>query len=433
VVEVELAEPTPGLPAGRAPDGRAYGSATVLARWYTEPLALVEIPLPGAGLEPGALATALWHTLRCPLSERLAAEGEDVPDTLPPGGLRLRAPPPQLRPGAETAGKAPPVSVIVCTRDRAEALARCLDGVEAQAYPDFEILVVDNAPESGAVAALLAARRPAVPLRRVVEQRPGLARARNTGRAAAAGKIVAYLDDDERPDAHWLAETARGFRSAPGVACVSGVVLPAVLDTPAQRWFERFGGHSKGRGFAEAVFDPASHARQHPLYPLPPFGVGANMAFDPHALDEIGGFDVTLGAGTPVPGGEDSAAICDLMLSGATAVYRPSALMWHWHREELAELATQLHGYGAGLTAFYARALLHDPRVLPTLLRLTPQALHDLRGQDSVRTATMGDDYPAELTRAHRRGMLSGPARYLRSRHEQAPAGKRSTSGWKPR
>ena len=72
-----------------------------------------------------------------------------------------------------------------------------------------------------------------------------------------------------------------------------------MLDTPAQRLYEQFGGHSKGRGLAAEVFDVASHARQHPLYPLPAFGVGASMAFDREALLRIGGFDVALGAGTP--------------------------------------------------------------------------------------------------------------------------------------
>jgi hypothetical protein len=144
------------------------------------------------------------------------------------------------------------------------------------------------------------------------------------------------------------------------------------------------------------------------------------MAFDRAALLQIGGFDVALGAGTPAHAGEDTAAISDLMLSGATFVYWPGAIMWHEHRREVPEIERQLFGYGSGLTAFYTRAVLRDPRVLLTLLRLARRALHDLRGRDSVRTATMGEDYPAGLRRATRRGMLAGPCRYLRSRRAQA-------------
>jgi glycosyltransferase involved in cell wall biosynthesis len=314
--------------------------------------------------------------------------------------------------------------VIICTRDRTERLGSCLAAVLRQDYPDFEVIVVDNAPADDGVADLIASRRAAgtngVPLRRVVEDRPGLSWARNTGLAAASGRIVAYLDDDEHPDQHWLAELARGFTLGHGVVGVSGLVLPAVLDTPAQRLYEQFGGHSKGRGLTAEVFDAGSHARQHPLYPLPAFGVGASMAFDREALLRIGGFDVALGAGTPARAGEDTAAICDLMLDGGTFVYWPGAVMWHEHRKEFAEVERQLDGYGSGLTAFYARAVLRDPRRLLTLARLAPSAVADLRGKDSVRTATMTDDFPAVLRRASVRGMLSGPFRYLRSRRAQA-------------
>jgi GT2 family glycosyltransferase len=254
----------------------------------------------------------------------------------------------------------------------------------------------------------------------VVERRPGLSWARNAGLAEASGSIVAYLDDDEHPDRHWLAELARGFTLGKGVAGVSGLVLPAELDTPAQDLYEQFGGHSKGRGFTPEVFDKASHARQHPLYPLPAFGVGASMAFDRAALTRVGGFDVALGAGTPARAGEDTAAIADVMLDGGTFVYWPGAVMWHVHRRTRPEVERQLDGYGSGLTAFYTRAVMRNPRHLATLARLAPRALRDLRGGDSVRTATMRADYPDSLRRASRRGMLAGPVRYLRSRAVQA-------------
>lgn len=421
--EIELSRPLPSIPATEG--DRRFGAALLLARWYSEPLALVDIPLTRDATRAD-VAAAVWPAVRDAVAVRMAAVGARAPDSLPEGGLRLTGPSPFLaeRERAVTAG--PLVSVVVCTRDRAALLPACLNAVMAQDYPRFEVVVVDNVPSTDAVARLVADLGDrALPVRRIVEPRPGLAWARNRGLSAAHGAYVAFLDDDGRPDRHWLAEIVHGFAIAPNVAGVGGVILPAALDTPAQCWFERFGGHSKGRGFTAEIFDAASHDRQHPLYPLPPFGTGANMAFSKDALTRIGGFDVALGAGTAVHGGEDTAAISDLMLSGATFVYWPAAVMWHHHRDDFAALEAQLRGYGAGLTAFYTRAL-RDPDNLPVLARLLPSALHDLRGRDSVRTATMGEDYPRALRRAHLRGMLAGPAAYVRSSVTQGNVRRRT-------
>jgi O-antigen biosynthesis protein len=455
VREADLSDPVAGITAGPG-----YGSALVLARWYSEPIALVNVPLSNGKADAGQVARALWRSAGPLVTARYQAAGQpltarpavalttqatraacrqnhpagsarrdfpaspDFPAALLTSGLRLRWPPAYLLGRATTLRNAPSASVIVCTRDRADMLADCLTAVLGQDYPDFEVIVVDNAPATDAVAALVAQLRAAgtsrVPLRHIVEPRPGLSWARNTGLAAASGTIVAYLDDDEHPDRHWLAELARGFTLGERVTGVSGLVLPAALDTPAQSLYEQFGGHSKGRGLLHEVFDVASHARQHPLYPLPAFGVGASMAFDRAALTRIGGFDVALGAGTAAMAGEDTAAISDLMLDGGTFVYWPGAVMWHVHRRSMAEVERQLNGYGSGLTAFYTRAVLRHPRRLGALVRLAPRALRDLRGGDSVRTATMSADYPASLRRASRLGMLAGPARYLRSRRLQA-------------
>jgi len=451
VCEVELSEPVNGISAP------GYGSALVLARWYSEPLAVVDIPLSDGAADASQVAQALWLSVGQQVTARYAAAALAVPaqsvaaprelamsvaaqagfgggsaapavsvsgpEALRESGLRLPSSPSYLLGRETTLRNAPSASVIICTRDRAERLDSSLTAVLRQDYPDFEVIVVDNAPVNDAVADLIARRNAAgtggVALRRIVQTRPGLSWARNTGLHAASGRIVAFLDDDEHPDQHWLAELARGFTMGKQVTGVSGLVLPALLDTPAQCLYEQFGGHSKGRGLVPQVFDVASHATQHPLYPLPAFGVGASMAFDRLALIGIGGFDVALGAGTAARAGEDTAAIADLMLDGGTFVYQPGAVMWHEHRAEFAEMERQLDGYGSGLTAFYTRALLRNPRRLLTLARLAPRALHDLRGKDSVRTATMGEDYPASMRRATVRGMLSGPFRYLRSRQAQ--------------
>ncbi|MGH7869243.1 MAG: glycosyltransferase [Candidatus Dormibacteraceae bacterium] len=384
----------------------------------TEPLGYADIECqPGEAFSDIA-PRRVWEEFNSVINDRLDAAGLPELTELPAGGLRVDADEsPYLARRTQLLSDAPLISVVVSTRDRADRLTECLRRLAFQRYPNFEIVVVDNAPSSeGAVPDALTRIDLSIPVRYVLETRRGLAWARNAGWRAASADLIAFLDDDEVADDYWLAELLRGFAVEENVGCVSGMILPAALETQAQEWFEQFGGHSKGRGFAQTVFSPR-HG-QSPLYPLPPFGAGGNMAFRRQTLVDIDGFNVALGAGTVSRGGEDTFAFTCALLARHRMAYQPSALVWHNHYDDVAGLARQLNGYGRGLTAFYAALLCHNPRLLFSLLRLAPSALHDLRGKNSVRTEKMRD-FPPELIRKQRRGMAIGPFAYMASVHAQ--------------
>ena len=413
MVEVELTEPLPTV----SYDGQ-HNRAWVLGRLHGEPVGSCVIRLDAAGLAPGQLAALLWPELRGPVADRFAAASLPQPGTLTSRGLAADpAAWPFLRRRRDVLAAAPFISVVVCTRDRADRLEACLRHLARQEYPRFEIVVVDNAPTSDAVRDLVEARKGRAKYRYVVEQRGGLSWARNAGIAAASGDVIAFLDDDEEPDGHWLAGIAGGFARGDDIGCVTGMILPARLDTQIQEWFECSGGHSKGRGFSPAVFsrqDP-----QSPLFPLPPFGAGGNMAFRREALARIGGFDVAMGAGTPACASEDTLALTLVLLAGYRIAYEPAALVRHDHYAEPEGLRRQLRGYGVGLTAYYTALLRHRPGVLPALLRLLPMAAGYLRGA-SVTDIAVPQELPAEFRRATRWGMLTGPAAYIMSVRRQA-------------
>jgi hypothetical protein len=196
--------------------------------------------------------------------------------------------------------------------------------------------------------------------------------------------------------------------------------VPAELVTKPQLWFESFGGHSKGRGFTPYVFAPPY--AQDPLFPLPPFGTGANMAWRPGVASSIGGFDPALGAGTPAMGSEDTLAFTSVLRAGGTIVYHPGAIVRHYHRRDLVGLERQLTGYGTGLTAAYASLVRAHPSVLVDLARLAPRALRELYANDGLRAGGLSDDFPRELLRANRRGMLRGPFAYARGRRSPRPS-----------
>ena len=401
VLDIDLAEPVPAIECDDG-HGHVSQSALVLVRFRGEPIALETLELPPAGLSGVAVSTILGERCDAQLRERECQEREGEP------GYRQQH--------ADYLARAGTCSVVLCTRERPTDLRRALASLARQDHPDFTVVVVDNAPVSSATREVVEEFADSLRLRDIVEPRPGLSRARNAAvRAGLSGEFVAWLDDDETADPHWLSELTRCLEDSPGVSAASGLVVPAELATPAQAWFEEFGGHSKGRGVRSQEFSRATWKHQHPLFPLPPFGTGANMAFRVDALTAVGGFDDALGAGTLTRGAEDTKVFADLLRAGATTRYLHTALTRHYHRQDLESLRSQMVGYGSGLTAFYTATVLDSPRTLLSLLALAPRALREVLGSGE-RTASIGPDFPPELLVLNRRAMLKGPWLYLRQR-----------------
>jgi GT2 family glycosyltransferase len=413
MLEIELTRPFPEL----SYDGK-YRRAWVLARLHGEPIGTCVIQVDKGGLTPAQLGERLWLEFRRPVSRRFVEAGMAEPVAFDEDGLEANpAVWPYLLRQRGVLAAAPFVSVVICTRDRVDRLERCLNYLDQQQYPAFEVVVVDNAPTSDAVHTVVKARQGKVPYRYVVEPRGGLSWARNAGILAASGEIIAFLDDDEAPDRHWLAGLAGGFDRGDDIGCVTGMIVPNRLDTPVQWWFELVGGHSKGRGFSAAIF--SQDGPQSPLYPLPPFGAGGNMAFRRQALKSIGNFDVALGTGTPACAAEDTLALTLVLLAGYRIAYEPAALVRHDHYADRDGLARQLYGYGVGLTAFYTALLRHRPGVFPALLRLLPSATNYFRKVRDAEGKVL-PDFPVELRRRQRKGMIAGPVAYARSIYKQS-------------
>ncbi|MFD5425041.1 glycosyltransferase [Streptomyces sp. NPDC127084] len=340
------------------------------------------------------------------------------------GPVQGAAPAPSKSPG----GEPPPASVVVATRERPDRLAAALDSLLAQDHPDFEIVVVDNAPVTDTTRELVTYKY-ADRVRYAYEPVPGLAAAHNRGVATARGAVLAFTDDDVIADPHWLSALSAPFARDPRIGCVTGLILPARLSTPAQILLESHGGFAKG--FTARTWDPARPpaATAEPLFPFTAgrFGSGANMAFRAGALRAVGGFDPATGTGTAARGGDDLYAFVRILTAGHRLHYTPDALVWHHHRETPRDLRDQAYGYGAGLTAYLTALVARRPALLPALLARLPRGLAHARAMTAERGA--GEErgvpgehgvqqhaWPRELSRLERRGMLYGPIGYLKAR-----------------
>jgi len=317
----------------------------------------------------------------------------------------------------------PPVaaSVVVCTRNRPDALQRCLAALGRLSQTPQQTLVVDNGQGGGSTAEVVRS----FGVDYAHEPEPGLDRARNHGIAASTGEIIAFTDDDVEVEVDWLARLAGCFRD-PLTAAATGLVLPARLDTDGQCMFEKYAGFV--RRFEPRVLDGA--------YDVPTSagsaGAGASMAFRRDFLEEIGGFAEVLDAGMPTRTGGDTAALYRVLRRGRRIRYEPRAIAFHTHRESVAAVQEAVRGYGTGTMSYLAEAAVEERDAGAGIAgvrwvgnRLTKFASATARGRSTERN----------LLASELRGMAEAPRalpnarRIVRSRTSPV---REAPGGWEP-
>jgi GT2 family glycosyltransferase len=218
----------------------------------------------------------------------------------------------------------------VATCRRIDGLERLLHALDAQMLPDglaqMEIVVVDNDPEGSARRVCEEASRwLEAPLAYRVEKRPGIAQARNTALETAmpGADCIAFIDDDEIPEAEWLAELLHARRRHAADA-VTGPCLPRFEATPPD-WIERGGFFVRPRYPDGALRDTAyTH----------------NALIDARTLESLGSFfDPRLG----LSGGEDNELFGRAFERGHRIVWADRAVVHDCVPADRARLGWILH------------------------------------------------------------------------------------------
>jgi GT2 family glycosyltransferase len=400
VVDVEYLPERLAAPVRPGEPACWFLAARILVRRDGKPLGLIEVPLLDGAVDGTRIAAAIERSLWS--NGRAGA-----PD---PSGHRDRPPEPDVW---------PEVSVVVGTRERPELLARCLAALSVLDYPEYEVIVVDNAARTDRTREVVRACGDAR-VRYLHNSVRGVSAARNMGIAHGTAPVVAFTDDDVAVDPGWLRRLVGGFGRRADVAVVTGLVLPFELETAAQAIFERrvsWGSELDAHLYALDCPPPGD-----PLFPYScgVVGAGASMAVLRTALATIGDFDVALGPGSPGRAAEDIDFFYRALTRGFAIAYEPTSLAWHCHRRDLAGLEEQLSGYGTGLAAFGFKQLRrrdsagHFARHVPRLVR------YALSGGSRVSVAGEGLGDVGSLPKSVRRrelfGMASGPMAYVRGR-----------------
>ncbi len=212
----------------------------------------------------------------------------------------------------------PKFSVIIPAA-RNTTLPQAIAAVLRQTVRDFELLIVGQAQADDIERMAAAYAEQDRRVRYVHVPRAGASRARNAGRRAAKGDVIAYTDDDAEAHADWLEVLESRFQAYPEVGIVGGAVTK-----PAKAGFVV--GRCPSLLPSETLYDPLAHAKRAPNG----FDwISCNVALHVRACEQIGAFDEYLGPGTEFPIGEDTDYKLRAERAGIAMASTPRAIVRH--------------------------------------------------------------------------------------------------------
>jgi GT2 family glycosyltransferase len=233
------------------------------------------------------------------------------------------------------------VTALVCahTMERWDDIVRGIEGLRAQTRPAAEILlVIDHNPD-------LFARATEEFADVIVIDNPnesGTSGARNAGITRATGDVIAFLDDDARPEVDWLERLVEAF-DAPEVMVVGGWAHPV--------WPERRPAHMPPEldWLVGCSYLGQPTARTDVRNPF-----GCNMSMRREVFDIVGLFDEKTGRKGNTPLGGEETLLCIRLgqhRPESRVVMEPRAVVHHRVSDDRLEWSyLRRRGYAEGLS-----------------------------------------------------------------------------------
>ena len=236
---------------------------------------------------------------------------------------------------------APPISVLVCTRNRGDSLIPTLKTILANDSTPFELIVVDQSTDDkteNTVDDFLGDPR----LRYLHSDSAGLGRAHNIGLGMARGEVVLITDDDCEVPTDWVEKFASVFAENERVA----MAFCNVLEAPGE-WaggyiptFEREGDLLVTSVIGRCKVNP----------------IGAGMAIRREVVLSLGGFDELMGPGAPIASHEEDDMVLRCLLRGYQIFETDRTHVYHYGFRTVDESKVltyrNYHGTGGGMAKF---------------------------------------------------------------------------------
>lgn len=221
------------------------------------------------------------------------------------------------------------ISIIVCTYLRGEKLIDAIWSAIRQSFSkkDYEIIVVDNAPETSGIREDIRYFQEKYSqyedfIRYIAVPQKGLSPARNAGMWNAKGEYLLFIDDDALCDYYVLEELYTAFKYHPNAGIVGGQVI---LDVPFPRPKVLLKGFENVWSQFKVSYNSYKEVTQQFEFPY-----GANYAARKKALWRAGGFRMCYGrVGNDFSGGEETALCFKMLQIGYTIGIQPQAKVLH--------------------------------------------------------------------------------------------------------
>ncbi len=181
----------------------------------------------------------------------------------------------------------PEVSVVIVTFEGRKWLEPCLSAVLAQAGPSFEVILVDNASTDDS-AALVREHFPAVRVLSL-ERNLGFAGGNNAGAALAAGRFLAFLNNDTVVTPGWLKALWETVAAAARATLATSRIVylddPLTIDSAGDSYSRSGAAFKRGHGDAAGCWEDAGEVFA---------ACGAAFMIPRDLFAELGGFDEDL-------------------------------------------------------------------------------------------------------------------------------------------
>ena len=236
----------------------------------------------------------------------------------------------------------PPITVLICTRNRGDSIVNTIRTILLNEYPDFELMIVDQSEDDLTERALQPfIRNPHVHYLKTSTK--GLSVARNLAINNSHSEFIATTDDDCETPRNWLNELVAAFALNKRIGIVFGNTLA--------------GPHDCHAGFVPAYtlnqpYLARSIRDKHRVE-----GISACMGLRRTVWQRIGGFDEMLGAGAFFKAAEELDFTIRALRAGYYVYETPNVAVIHHGFRTWDQGETLIRGYLYGIGAMFAKHL----------------------------------------------------------------------------